>query len=90
MRPIPDRLTPLECSPVQKTRQETENGAKLFRAFPGVTESTIWCLQNKLSTAYPTGGHVTLLEHHRVDDMFYKRRGLFDKVAEVLSTASLL
>ena len=26
---------------------------------------TVWRLQNKLSTAYPTGGHVTQLEHHR-------------------------
>ena len=35
--------------------------AKSTSAFPRVTESrpTVWCLQNKLSTAYPTGGHVT-------------------------------
>ena len=39
--------------------------AKSTRAFPRVTESTVWCLQNKLSTAYPTGGHVTRFEHHR-------------------------
>ena len=39
--------------------------AKAVRAFPGVTESTVMCLQNKLSTAHPTGGHVTQLEHQR-------------------------
>ena len=47
-------------------RFDTCNGnAKSARDFPGVPESTVWCLQNKLSTAYPTGGHVTRLEHHR-------------------------
>ena len=39
--------------------------AKSARPFPGVTESTVCCLQNKLSTAYPTGGYATQLEHHR-------------------------
>ena len=39
--------------------------AKAVRAFPWVMESTVLCLQNKMSIAHPTGGHVTQLEHQR-------------------------
>ena len=39
-------------------RFATCNGnAKSVRVFPEVAESTVGCLQNKLSTAYPTADH---------------------------------
>ena len=50
---------------------------------------------NKLSTAYPTGGHVTRLEHHRrgrpvlQGAVFHQQVGL-QTLLEVLSTVPLL
>ena len=70
-----------------------------YRAFPGVTESTVWCLQHKVSTAYPTGGHVTQLEHHRrgrpvllgavVHQQVQNVGPILTKLLEVLSTVPL-